>query len=121
MDANHKRTRRLAIYLVAIACLQIAFYLVWSSVRGPAWLFLFDPRLGTSVFESTMLERELEGFPILVLETPIAIFLVFSVLPYGTAVRILTGSPADLSIAPTSPRAITPERITRKKADSIPR
>jgi len=42
-----------------------------------------------------------EGFPLLLVVPPIAVFIVFSVLPYGVAVRILAGSPADLSILPS--------------------
>jgi hypothetical protein len=41
-----------------------------------------------------------EGFPLILVVVPVAVFVVFSVLPYGVAVRILAGSPADLSILP---------------------
>lgn len=157
MDTNRKMTRRLGIYLFVIAWYQIVFYLVWMSGSGPEWLYLFDPRLGALLFESTLLDVEAEtpgvlcwifaigllaiasvllaagrglklylavesffsvptifafawivitrfgspeGFPLILVIPPIAVFLVFSVLPYGVAVRILAGSPADLSILP---------------------
>jgi hypothetical protein len=147
------------MYLLAITCLQIILYLVWSLLRGPEWLFSFDPRVGAFVWESTLRETRLsapgvlcwtfalmmlavalillitgrglklylvveslfsmptiyafawivmagfgspEGFPLAALEIPALIFLGFSVLPYGVAVRILAGSPSDLSILPPS-------------------
>lgn len=157
MDTNRKMTRRLGIYLFVIAWHQIVFYLVWVSGSGPDWLYLFDPRLGALLFESTLLDVEVgppgvlcwifavallvvasimliagrglklylaveslfsvptifafawvvitrfgspDGFPLILVVPPIAVFVVFSVLPYGVAVKILAGSPADLSILP---------------------
>jgi len=52
-----------------------------------------------------------EGFPLLLVVPPIAVFVVFSVLPYGAAVRILAGSPADLSILPS--RVVTKTERTQ--------
>lgn len=52
-----------------------------------------------------------EGFPLLLAVPPIAVFIVFSVLPYGVAVRILAGSPADLSILPS--RVVTKTEPTQ--------
>jgi len=158
MDTNRKMTRRLGIYLFVIAWHQIVFYLVWVSVSGPDWLYLFDPRLGALLFESTLLDVEVggpgvlcwifavaqlivasilliasrglklylvvesllsvptifafawvvitrfgspEGFPLILIVAPIAVFVVFSVLPYGAAIRILAGLPSDLSILPS--------------------
>jgi hypothetical protein len=168
MEADRKMTRRLGIYLFVIAWHQIVFYLIWVSGSGPDWLFLFDPRLGALLFESTLLDVEAgtpgvlcwifavtllvvasimivvrrglklylaaeslfsvptifafawvvitrfgspEGFPLILVVAPIAVFLVFSVLPYGVAVRILAGSPADLSILPS--RVVTKTERTQ--------
>ena len=75
-------TRRgLKLYLAVESLLSV------PTIFAGAWILI--TRIGSP-----------EGFPILQLIPPLVVFLVFSALPYGTAVRVLAASPVDLSILP---------------------
>lgn len=87
-------TLLLVASIILIAGRGLKLYLALESLFSAPTIFAFAwvviTRFGSP-----------EGFRIIQVVPPIAVFVVFSVLPYGVAVRILAGSPTDLSILPS--------------------
>ena len=86
------------ILLIIASCLMITgrglkLYLVIES-------FFAVPTIFALVWVVIARFGSPQGFPFIKVMPPLVVFLVYSVLPYGTAVRILAGSPMDLSILP---------------------
>jgi hypothetical protein len=91
----------------SVAPLFAASLLIRLSGRGLKLYLAFESLLSVPtiiVFAMIIITRigSPEGFPIFNLAAPLAVFTIFSLVPFGEAVRILAGAPSDLSIAPSA-------------------